>query len=197
MRRDVSFAMVAILVPLLIGLGGRSSFAQLPRKPLVATAQQATPADGPSFRDPKTGQVWTPGNVGQDTKPTVNPEDRAFDPSGQVVAVGAQTEQNAQVEHVGTVPIRAGAAVPLVEIDSASLQVNPGGHWRVVLDLQNNAASTLVPVLGCQFLNGEKPVLNTRVLVAPTPGGERLGLSFQGPASELFVDRVTCRIESP
>jgi len=162
----------------------------------AAAAQPPTPPNEPSFRDPKTGQVWTPSNVGEDGKP-VAPEDRAFDPSGQVVNPGPVVEQQAMVERLGTVPITAGASVPLVEIDNASLRVRPGQRWLVALYLENNSANTYAPILGCQFLNGEKAVMNTRVKVPSTPGGDRLGVSFDGPKSDLYVDRVTCKVESP
>ena len=35
-----------------------------------ASAQGIGPSGQPEFRDPKTGQVWTPENVGTKTNPT-------------------------------------------------------------------------------------------------------------------------------
>lgn len=169
--------------------------AQLPRKPVTAAAQPAAPGV-PSFRDPKTGQVWTPDNVGEGGKP-VAPEDRAFNPSGQAVNVGKVYEQNAQVRIVGKVPITAGPTVPLVEIDDPQLTVQPGARWRVVLYLQNNSASTLAPSLDCRFTNGGNPVLASYVLIAPVAGGDRVGLTFFGPPSDIYVDSASCSVLSP
>jgi len=171
------------------------AIAQVPRSSTVGIQQSSTPGE-PAFRDPKTGQVWTPSNVGHDESP-VAPEDRAFDPRGQAVPAGPLVEERAQVEHVGNVPVRAGAAVSLVEIDNASLRVQPGGRWQVALYLENNSANAYSPVLGCQFHNGDKVVMNTRVLVPSTPGGDRIGVSFRGPPSDIYVDHVTCKVESP
>jgi hypothetical protein len=146
------------------------------------------------FRDPKTGTMWTPDNVGQDGKPLVGPEDRAFDPQGQAVANEGVVEQNVRAIHVGTVPITAGPNVPLIEADSASLHVIPGGRWEFLVYLNNNSALTLAPVLTCQFTNGDKPVAVTRALVSPMVAGERVGLAIYGPQAQFFVDKASCQI---
>jgi hypothetical protein len=169
--------------------------AQLQRSPVTATAQPAAP-DVPSFRDPKTGQVWTPDNVGGGPSPTT-PQDRAFNPNAQTVTVGQVIQQNAQMHVVGTVPITAGPTVPLVEIDNPTLGVQPGGRWRVVIYLQNNSASTFAPSLDCRFTNGGNTVMATNVLVSPVAGGNRVGLVFYGPQSDIFVNNVSCSVLSP
>ncbi len=172
--------------------------AQLERTPVTAPAQP-TGADVPSFRDPKTGQVWTIDNVGRSGPPTgpLPPDDRAFDPNAQAAAVGQVYQQNAQVRVVGQVPVTAGPTVPLVEIDSPTLGVQPGGRWRVVMYLQNNSGSTFAPSLDCRFTNGGNPVMASYVLVAPVAGGTRVGLVFNGPRSDIFVDSVSCSVLSP
>jgi hypothetical protein len=169
--------------------------AQLPRKPVTAAAQPAAPGV-PSFRDPKTGQVWTPDNVGESGKP-VAPQDRAFDPGGQAVAVGQVYQQEARVRVVGRVPITAGPSVPLVDIDDPTLTVQPGTRWRVVMYLQNNSASTLAPSLDCRFTNDGNAVMASYVLIAPIAGGDRVGLTFAGPPSDIYVDRVSCSVLQP
>ena len=169
--------------------------AQLPRKPVTAAAQPAT-ADVPSFRDPKTGQVWTPDNVGGGAPPTT-PQDRAFNPNAQAVAIGQVYQQNAQVRVVGQVPITAGPTVPLVDIDDPTLSVQPGARWRVVMYLQNNSASTFASSLDCRFTNAGKTVLASYVLIAPVAGGNRVGLVFSGPPSDIYVDSVSCSVLSP
>jgi len=195
MIRSMALAASSVLLPLSLLFAVDAAQAQQDR-PFMLGGQQAPMPSGPAFRDPKTGQVWTPDNVSQDGKP-VAPEDRAFDPSGQVVHAGPVSEQHAEIERLGTVPITAGAAVPLVEIDSPRLRVMDAKRWRVAMFLQNNSANVYSPVLACRFFNGEKTVMDTRVLVPSTQGGERLGLSFHGPAADIYVDRVSCRIITP
>lgn len=170
--------------------------AQLPRQPVSASVDRVAVSDGSSFRDPKTGHVWTPDNVGEDGKP-LDPKDRAFDPNGQVTLSGGVIEQRARIRYVGRVPMTAGPTVPLVEIDSPSLRVRPGKHWLAVIYLQNNSLATLAPTIGCRFSNADKLVEETLVLVPPTAGGDRIALSFQGPPSEIFVDFVACFVGSP
>ena len=168
--------------------------AQLPRKPVTAAAQPNS--DVPSFRDPKTGQVWTPDNVGGGGPPT-SAADRAFNPSAQSVSIGQVFQQNAQVRIVGQVPITAGPTVPLVEIDNPTLSVQPGARWRVVMYLQNNSASTFAPSLDCRFTNAGNTVMASYILIAPVAGGNRVGLVFSGPPSDIFVNNVSCSVLSP
>jgi len=169
--------------------------AQLPRNPVTAAPQPAAPGV-PSFRDPKTGQVWTPDNVGGGGPPTTA-ADRAFNPNAQSVSIGQVFQQNAQVRIVGQVPITAGPTVPLVEIDNPSLSVQPGARWRVVMYLQNNSASTFAPSLDCRFTNAGNTVMASYVLIAPVAGGSRVGLVFSGPPSDIFVNNVSCSVLSP
>ncbi len=168
--------------------------AQLPRNPVSATAQPATPGV-PSFRDPKTGQVWTPDNVGEGGPPT-SPQDRAFNPNAQSLTIGQVFQQNARVRVVGQVPITAGPTVPLVDIDNPTLSV-PGTRWQVVMYLQNNSASTFAPSLDCRFTNAGNLVLRSTVQLGPVAGGNRVGLVFFGPPSNIFVDNVSCSVLSP
>lgn len=169
--------------------------AQLERKPVTAAAQPAAPGV-PSFRDPKTGQVWTPDNVGGGGSPTTA-ADRAFNPTAQSVAIGQVYQQNAQVQVVGQVPITAGPTVPLVEIDDPVLSPQPGARWRVVMYLQNNSASTFAPSLDCRFTNAGNTVMASYVLIAPVAGGNRVGLVFSGPPSDVYIDNVACSVLSP
>ena len=73
----------------------------------------------------------------------------------------------------------------------------PEKRWRIVLYLDNNSARTVVPLLHCSFTNAGKPVEETRVLVPVVGGGVRVGLTVYGPKTSLFVDRATCKVESP
>ena len=169
--------------------------AQLPRTPVTAAPQPAAPGV-PSFRDPKTGQVWTPNNVGEGGPPTTA-ADRAFNPNAQSVSIGQVYQQTAQVQVVGQVPITAGPTVPLVDIDNPTLSVQPGARWRVVMYLQNNSASTIAPSLDCRFTNAGNTVMASYVLIAPVAGGNRVGLVFSGPPSDVYVDNVSCSVLSP
>ena len=186
-----------LAVPLLaaVVLATWPALAQLPRTPVTAAPSSA---NEPSFRDPKTGQVWTPENVGQDGKPVPNtPQDRAFNPNAQVTNNQTVFQQEARMRPLGTVPITAGPTVPLVNIDNAALRVRPGARWSVVLYLQNNSASTLAASLDCRFTNSGKLVLDSYITVPPVGAGQRVGLSFAGPPSELYVDNVSCQVVSP
>lgn len=161
-----------------------------------STVDISASAGVPEFRDPRTGQVWTPNNVGLVPGPNT-PADRAFDPRAQAASVDGVIVQRPKVTPLGAVPITAGPTVPLVNIENATLRAVPEQRWQVVLYLNNNSNRTLVPLLHCQFLNAGKPVEETRVLVPAVAGGVRVGLTVYGPKTSLFVDRATCKVESP
>jgi hypothetical protein len=171
------------------------ALAQAPRPQLDATQSMPMPNE-PAFRDPKTGQVWTPANVGEDGKP-LGPNSAAFDPRTQTASAQGVVDQTVPTRHVGTVPITAGPTVPLVEIDNLTLRETPGGRWRATLYLNNNSNSTFSPIIACQFNNGGRAVERTRGLLPPTAGGERVGFVIWGPRSQDFVDSVHCRVDSP
>ena len=192
-RRFAVASIVGIAALAMLGAVG-IAHAQAPRKEIDATAQPMP--NEPSFRDPKTGQVWTPANVGEDGKP-VAPDDRAFDPRKQAAKAQGVIDQTVPTHRVGAVAITAGPKVPVVDIDNISLHVTPGRRWRAVLYLNNNSDSTVSPVVACQFENGGRAVERTRGLLPPTSGGERVGFAVYGPRSSTFVDSVHCHVEQP
>jgi hypothetical protein len=169
-----------------------AALAQTPRSSVDAAASSGVP----EFRDPKTGQVWTPETVGQDGRPLTGPDDKAFDPSAQNVPTMV-AEQRVRGRPVGSVPITAGPTVPIVAMDNASLRVTPGQRWRAVLYLDNNSGNSIEPIIDCRFTNGGNTVMTTRALVQPTGAGVRQGLAIYGPRSDVFVDRVACSVASP
>ena len=184
-----SLKVVACLVGLTVA---SAAFAQAPRSSVDAAASSGLP----EFRDPKTGQVWTPENVGGGPPPT-DAASRAFDPLAQAIVVRGVVDQNVRVTRIGTVPITAGPTVPLVNIDAISLKVVPGQRWQAVLYLNNNSTFTMASVIGCRFTNAGNTVMASYVLIAPVAGGNRVGLVFSGPPSEVFINNVSCSVLSP
>ena len=162
-----------------------TGFAQAPANP-----------DQPQFRDPKTGQIWTPQNVGGKSGPNT-PEDRAFNPQGQAVTVQGVVVQTPAVTLLGSVPITAGPSVPIANLDNASLSVIPGQRWQIVLYLNNNSGGTISPAIECQFNNSGNLVETTRAELPPIGPGQRVGVTIAGPPSNLFVDGSACRLISP
>jgi hypothetical protein len=191
-RRVIPVALAG-LVTLTAAIGAD---AQMARGTVNATPQTSPVPDEPSFRDPKTGQVWTPANVGLERGPDTA-ADRAFNPKAQDVVIQGVVREQVEPRLIGSVPITAGPAVPLVQIDNPTLRPVSGGRWRVVLYLNNNSGSTFSPVVGCQFKNGQRVVQHTEGLLPPTAGGQRVGFTLWGPRSRNFVDSVQCEVTSP
>jgi len=151
----------------------------------------ATYAGQPQFRDPKTGQIWTPENVGGRSGPNT-PADRAFDPLGQTIVVKGVVTQTPGVTVLGSVPITAGPTVPIATIDDASLSAIPSQRWQVVLYLNNNSAGAISPTIDCRFTNAGNPVDQARANLPPIGPGQRVGLTIYGPRTNVFVDRAEC-----
>jgi hypothetical protein len=169
-----------------------AAFAQAPRSNLDVAASTGAF----EFKDPKTGQIWTPETVGQDGRPLTQPDDKAFNPQAQNVPLQL-VEQRVRGRPVGTVPITAGPTVPIVAMDNASLRAVPGQRWQVVMYLDNNSGNAVSPVIECAFTNAGKPVMDTRATADPIGPGMRQGLLIYGPRVDVFVDRASCRIASP
>ncbi|MBM3647751.1 MAG: hypothetical protein FJX11_08180 [Alphaproteobacteria bacterium] len=161
-------------------------------------AQTLTQASGQTeFRDPTTGKIWTPDNVGtgRSTEPPTA-ADRAFDPRSQASTTRDVGVQAPSIRILGSVPITAGPTVPVATIDEAALTVIPAQRWQVTLRLDNNSAGTINPVVECRFTNGGSPVEDARASLPPVAGGQRVGFVVYGPPSTLFVDRADCRLAS-
>ena len=168
----------------------------------VAATLAATLATGSAlaqdqgFRDPKTGKIWTPDNVGQDGKP-VAPEDRAFDPSGQAVMMSSSVENDVRMEIIGRVPMDAGPTVPLVVANDLRLSSRPGGFWTLDLHLSNNSTVPRKPVVRCAFRNGSRTVHETTASLLPVGPGERVAFTLRGPRAQVYVNTAQCFIDRP
>jgi hypothetical protein len=154
------------------------------------------------FRDPTTGKVWTPESVSNDNRlepanqpPT--PADKAFDPRSQIATAVGIDVQRPQATLMGVVPVTAGPSVPIVTIDGPSLQAIPGQRWLTVLYVSNNSSANVTPEVGCTFTNSGRPAQETRVIVPTAGPGQRLGVPVYGPRTDIFVDRVLCRVLTP
>ena len=187
--RDSVLGILACLVGLTMASAAQ---AQTPRSKVDMPATPGVP----EFRDPKTGQIWTPLNVGLQSGPPT-PEDLAFDPLGQAVYVQGVVTQRPSIVPLAAVPITAGPTVPIVNLGDATLRAVPGKRWEVVLYLDNNSANAVVPLLNCRFTNGGRLVEQTHVLVPAVGPGVRVGMIIYGPKVDLFVDRAICEVKSP
>src|SRR5262249_11350210 len=101
----------------------------------------AATTGSPEFRDPKTGQVRTPGTVRPDGKP-IGPDDKASDPRSQSAPMQA-VMQKATPRPIGSVPITAGPTVPIVNMENPMLRAVPGQRWQVVMYLNNNSGNPI------------------------------------------------------
>lgn len=187
MNRSVSAVSVCLISLTL----APAVFAQAPK----STMEAAASTGAFEFRDPKTGQVWTPETVGQDGKP-IGPDDRAFDPSRQSAPLQAVL-QKSMAKPVGSVPITAGPTVPIAELQNLTLRVMRGKRWQVAMYINNNSANVIEPVVECRFTNHGQPVTFTRATLSQVGPGVRAGFAVAGPRPETFVDNVKCTVISP
>jgi hypothetical protein len=169
---------------------------------VAAIAVTASAFGQAQFRDEKTGTIWTPDNVSKDNQlrpsnePTT-PADRAFDPNAQIATATGVVVQRPNATVMGTVPITAGPTVPLVSLESPTLQALPADRWVAPLYLSNNSAGDVNAQIGCTFTNGSRPVQESRIVVPTAGPGQRLAFPAYGPRTDVFVDRVLCRVLTP
>lgn len=154
------------------------------------------------FRDEKTGKIWTPDNVSKDNQlrpanEPSSPADRAFNPNAQIATAPNVVVQRPAANLLGTVPITAGPSVPIVTLESPSLQAIPADRWVAPIYVTNNSGAPASAQVGCTFTNGGRSVQETRVIVPTAGPGQRLGMPVYGPRTEVFVDRVLCRVLTP
>jgi len=193
MPSPIANTIIAALVAIGLATGATAQTAPVPR----SRVEVPTTPGVPEFRDPKTGQIWTPENVGQGPIGKPTPADLAFDPLAQAERIKGVVIQRPNFTPLAWSAPSAGPSTPLVTMDNASLRAVPGKRWQVVLYLNNNSAGTLAPMIDCRFTNAGKLVEETRVLLPGVGAGVRGGLTIYGPRTDLFVDRADCRIVSP
>jgi len=183
----------------LLVVGSVFAFAVAAAAAMAQTSVQSaalSPNGTVEFRDQTTGKTWTPSEVSQDGKP-ISAEDRAFDARAQATMTDGVVVQRPYMHLLGLVPITAGPNMPVVSIDHPVLQAVPGRRWLTALYVTNNSIDVVQPVLGCQVSNAGRVVEETRVMVPTIGSGERWGVSVYGPTTDVFVDRVTCRVIAP
>jgi hypothetical protein len=185
-----------------------AAMAAAPAQAQSVSVETGVTANAPGqYRDSRTGRMWTPEVVGQDNRLSrdnklepsnqpATPADRAFDPRAQIATAGTITVQRPRANVMGTVPVTAGPGAPVVSIDGPTLQAVPGDRWLTVLYITNNSAAAVDSQIGCTFTNGGRAVQEARVIV-PSPAATRLGAPVYGPRTDVFVDRVLCRVLTP
>ncbi|WP_422035450.1 hypothetical protein [Reyranella sp.] len=186
-----------VLASVMAMLVASAAGAQVPTPVQRSSVEMPTTAGMPEFRDPKTGQIWTPANVGRGPIGKPIPADLAFDPLAQAERIKEVVIQRPGLTPLGWSAPTAGPTTPLVTMDNASLAAVPAQRWRVVLYVSNNSAGTLAPMIDCRFTNAGKLVEETRALLPGIGAGVRGGLTIYGPKTALFVDRASCRVVSP
>ena len=169
----------------------------------IAAMTTSTVVVAQGFRDPTTGQIWTPENVSKESRPPswpsgpATPADRAFDPNAQIAAIPGVVVQRPVATLVSTVPIAAGPAVPIATLESGTLVAIPSDHWRTTLFVANNSAGVAYAEINCRFMNAGRMVQDTHIVVPAVGPGQRVSVPVQGPRTDLFVDHVPCRLLTP
>lgn len=198
---------------------GPVSSQPLPPPPGTAAPQPGDPrplappppgavAEPQTFRDPVTGRVYDPGNVGQPADKPVPPEDRAFDPRAQGRGtIGAPPGSGpaaprmveASTRVIGTVPRTSGPGtnVPLVALEIPSLRVGPQGRWILQMNLANNSGQTFDASIACSFRNGDRAVDDLVVSLRGVRGGDKVTTDVVGPPAQVYVDNAPCTVRSP
>jgi len=196
-----SVSRLSLMLSMGVGVISAASAASAQTSVTVGVTQNA-PVE---YRDSRTGSVWTPGidnRLSRDNRleprnEPSTPADKAFDPSAQVAVAEPLVVQRPQASLMGTVPITAGPTVPGITIDGPTPKAIPGDRWLTVLYVTNNSGIAVDPQIGCTFTNGGRAVQEVRVVVPTAGAGQRLGVPVYGPRTDVFVDRVLCRVLTP
>ena len=166
------------------------------------------PPEPQTFRDPATGRVYDPGNVGQPADKPVPPEDRAFDPRAQGRGtIGAPPGSGpieprmieAPTRVIGSVPKISGPGsnVPLVALEIPSLHIGPQGRWVLQMNVANNSGQSFDAAVACNFRNGDRAVDSVVVWLRNVRGGDKVTADVAGPPAQVYVDNAPCTVRSP
>ena len=93
---------------------------------------------------------------------------------------------------MGTVPITAGPSVPIMTLDTPSLQAVPGKRWIAILYVTNNSGADDQSDRRLPFHQPRPEGRMIRLIVPPAGPGERLGIAVRGPRVDMFVDSAVC-----
>jgi hypothetical protein len=126
-----------------------------------------------------------------------SPADRAFDPKAQVATSIPIVVQRPPATVVNAIPVTASATVPVITISGPTLQAIPGDRWVTVLYINNNSGAAVDSQIGCTFTNGGRTVQESRVVLPAAAAGTRFSAPVYGPRTDVFVDRVLCRVLTP
>ena len=186
---------VHIVPKVLIGLVALTMAQAALAQATCSSVAVAASTGAPEFKDPKTGQVWTPETVSQDGRPSPDPTTRPSIRARKMCrpwrrATGARQAGRNGAGH-------GGADSADRRHDNATLRAAPGQRWQAVLYLDNNSGNPVEPVVECHFTNGGKTVMDTRAMVQQTAPSVRQGLVIYGPRMDVFVDRVSCQVTAP
>jgi len=160
--------------------------------PAMAQNVAARPGAPGQLTDTRTGKVWTPAWNSEDARQPTDPShpvNREFNPRSQTASVPGMIEQRPRATLMGTVPI--------MTVDSPSLQAVPNERWIAILYVTNNSGGSIDPIVDCHFTNNGQKVESIRALVPTAGPGERLGFAVRGPRVDMFVDKVTCLPMAP
>ena len=126
------------------------------------------------------------------------PEDRAFDPSTQIVPLRAAI-QRPRLRMIGVVPITSGlgSPVPILTLETPALRRTQEQRWVTDMVAANNSSLTLTPEIRCTFLNGERPVEIVTAFLDGLGPGQKVYFNIFGPPGEIFVDLARCEMVSP
>jgi len=166
----------------------------------LAQNMAASPGAPGQLTDTRTGKVWTPAWDSEDSRQPTDPGhpvNRAFDPRSQTASVPGMTEQHPRANLMGTVPMTAGPAVPIMTLDAPTLQAVPTQRWIAILYVTNHSANLIDPIVDCHFTNNGQKVESVRAMVPTAGPGEWLGFAVRGPRVDMFVDKVTCLAMAP
>jgi hypothetical protein len=162
----------------------------------VAAAAMATAALAQATVNGPDNRLTRDNRLEPSNQPST-PADRAFDPRAQVATSIPIVVQRPVANVVAKIPVTAGPTVPVITIEGPALRAIPGDRWMTVLYVNNNSGAPVDTQIGCSFTNGGRTMQEARVVVPTAAPGTRMSVPVDGPRTDVFVDRVLCRVLTP